>query len=510
MTHCNPFLLRVSASLRLCVEPIIFLVLLSLAACGGGESGAPPPPPGQISTLAYVTSSCHDREDGGDLSASQAFWIRRGEGPPVKIAEFAWGEPTIGAPYCTFYGQGRYGEGSLPAGAFQRLGVSPDGSLVIFEVTDQHSIFTHVIPEEQQGIFAIRADGTALRKLAAPSKDACFRVDWACVFGAGEPGCMAVDPWPTLEFSPGGRHIVYTDLGSSRTGEEAPQVFTLEIATGVRQQLTHLPPLPLCAGSSGDTADCVKPGVRPLSVASFLDDATVAFLRGKGYSAQDGGLFTLKADGTEEPQLVPVVALPGGGVVPVFEITSAEPYASIISVPVNGGAVVGQAFVIEPGSVTLGREPRVLQLTNYGAGQARMTTDRQRVVFLTQADPLGTNPSNQCQWFSIDRLGSGLRQLTSFSTGSEPACGCAIFNCAAPGCSVGLNGRVDQITGGLVFVSTCDPLGTNPHDGAQVFTMRPDGSGLRQLTATQGIIHEADQTITVELPGPFAVPSRLR
>lgn len=497
------------SELRHLLRASTVFTLAALAACGGGDGGGSAvPPPAQISTLAYVTSSCHDREKGGDLSASQALWVRRGEGPPVKIAEFAWGEPTLGAPYCTLYGQGRYGEGSLPAGAFQRLGVSPDGSLVVFEVTDQLSIFTHVIPEEQQGIFAIRADGTDLRKLAAPSKDACFRVDWACVF-AGAPGCATLDFWTTLEFSPGGRHIVYTDLGPSRTGE-APQVFTLEIATGVRQQLTHLPPLPLCAGSSGDTTDCVTPAVLPISYSSFLDDTTVAFTRGKGDSTLGGGLFTVKADGTEEPRPVPVVALPSGALVPVFEITGAEPYASVIRVPVNGG--IGQeAFVIEPGSVTLGREPRVLQLTNYGdAGQARMTTDRQRVVFITQADPLGTNPSNQCQWFSIDRLGSALRQLTSFSAGSEPACDCGLPPCAAPGCNLGLNGRLDQITGGLVFVSTCDPLGTNPGAGNQVFTLRPDGSGLRQLTATQGVIHEADQTITVELPGPFAVPSKLR
>jgi hypothetical protein len=34
--------------------------------------------------------------------------------------------------------------------------------------------------------------------------------------------------------------------------------------------------------------------------------------------------------------------------------------------------------------------------------------------------------------------------------------------------------------------------------------MRPDGSGLRQLTATRGLTVDPDGTVRVEMPGPVA------
>ncbi|HXJ35655.1 MAG TPA: hypothetical protein VMS22_16605, partial [Candidatus Eisenbacteria bacterium] len=63
--------------------------------------------------------------------------------------------------------------------------------------------------------------------------------------------------------------------------------------------------------------------------------------------------------------------------------------------------------------------------------------------------------------------------------------------------------QFDVKTGTLVFDATCDPSGLRPVSG-QVFAMRGDGSGLRQLTSyrgTQGTA--ADGTLTVELPGPI-------
>ena len=156
-------------------------------------------------------------------------------------------------------------------------------------------------------------------------------------------------------------------------------------------------------------------------------------------------------------------------------------------------------------------ETRVLQLTNFGrseTGNARITTDRQRVLFYASADPLGTNPSNQCQWFSIDRLGGDLRQLTSFAAAGERGRNCEDLR--APGCTVLQLSRLDLGTGSLVFSSTCDPLGTNPQGGNQLFALRPDGSGLRQLTYTQGIVKHPDRSIDVELPGPFHIPTRFR
>jgi hypothetical protein len=55
----------------------------------------------------------------------------------------------------------------------------------------------------------------------------------------------------------------------------------------------------------------------------------------------------------------------------------------------------------------------------------------------------------------------------------------------------------------LLFRSSCDPFGTNPF-GGQIFTMRSDGTELRQLTNARGLTVEADGTFAVELPGPVA------
>ena len=52
-------------------------------------------------------------------------------------------------------------------------------------------------------------------------------------------------------------------------------------------------------------------------------------------------------------------------------------------------------------------------------------------------------------------------------------------------------------TGTIFFLSSCDPLGQNPH-GRQVFAMQPDGSDLRQLTSASGFVANPDGSIEVE------------
>jgi hypothetical protein len=59
------------------------------------------------------------------------------------------------------------------------------------------------------------------------------------------------------------------------------------------------------------------------------------------------------------------------------------------------------------------------------------------------------------------------------------------------------------VTKAVVFESSCDPLDANPN-GGQLFAMRPDGFGLRQLTDAAGIATSPDGSFRVELPGPFA------
>jgi hypothetical protein len=59
------------------------------------------------------------------------------------------------------------------------------------------------------------------------------------------------------------------------------------------------------------------------------------------------------------------------------------------------------------------------------------------------------------------------------------------------------------VTGTVLFQSSCDPFGANLH-GQQLFTMRPDGSRLRQLTNARGLVVDADGSVMAELPGPWA------
>jgi len=137
-----------------------------------------------------------------------------------------------------------------------------------------------------------------------------------------------------------------------------------------------------------------------------------------------------------------------------------------------------------------------------------LNVTRTHAFFQASADPFGTNPLGNCQLFSIGTRGSGLRQLTRFDSGS-PAKGRDCWNPNPPSCSVGLGGLAfqDRVTNAVVFESGCDPLHANPF-GDQVFAMRGDGSGLRQLTDAGGLTTNPDGSFRVELPGPFAYSAR--
>ena len=63
----------------------------------------------------------------------------------------------------------------------------------------------------------------------------------------------------------------------------------------------------------------------------------------------------------------------------------------------------------------------------------------------------------------------------------------------------------DPATRTVAFRSSCDPFGANP-DGDQLFAIRPDGSGLRQLTQARGLSIDSEGRVSVELPGTFAYP----
>src|SRR5262245_45808238 len=206
------------------------------------------------------------REDAGGLFVGrQALRIRRGDRDPITVVEFGSGEPTPGTGLCRLYGEGRNGTASVAAGPLQRLGVSPDGSGVVFEVNDEFSIgATTWLSPEQKGMFFVRSDGSKLHRIGPASHDPNFLI------GPDPTGGFALQVVyaPLMSFSPNGRWIAFTALGPGPRGEEAVQIFVLDLATDPpeRKQLTRLP-----SGS---------PPYVPAFLTgypSFIDNETVVF-----------------------------------------------------------------------------------------------------------------------------------------------------------------------------------------------------------------------------------------
>ena len=472
-------------------------VLLALSACGGGgdSSGTPP---SDIGTLAYVVTQCSD-EPKALFSEHQALHILHGDRDVTVMETPGVGPVSTGrVGLCREYASERFGTLSASREAFQRLAVSPDGAAVVFEVTGDFSTGPPLplhLPPDQKGIFFVRADGGGLpRKLGPPSRVPEFFIR--------DSGFTVLNP--RFGFSPDGRMITFTDKGPDAAGNEAAQVVTLDVYSGERRQVTHLPPGVPPPGAS-HAPSVLDP--------RFIDNQTIGFLTDVN---PDGSLptgffpFTVSLiDGTIKQAQLPVV-LQGSSIDFTFIITGDKPAAIGLGVqgqPKNHlpgvGAQISEVFAVDGANV--------LQLTNFeredtGAnGDNIFDVDRQTVYFTASADPdpVRSNPSENCQIFSIDRLGSNLRQLTQFSEGPQATSGCFFYGPPTVGCtSIILN--QDPRTRMLVFYSSCDPLGTNNHFGAQVFAMHPDGSGLRQLTQTQGVVTQPDGTVTRELPGPSA------
>ncbi len=474
--------------------PGAFFLMLVLTACGGGGAGTPPP---GLGTLAYVETQCTGTAKL--FTEHQALRIRQGEGAPVTVFE----TPEVSVPglgsLCFLVSGERIGNAWISRAAFQEVAVSPDGASVAFEVTDEFSTNPPLplnLPEEKKGIFWVRADGTGLRQLGPPSRERFFYTNQV-----GDP-----DEFGFLAFSPSGRTIALVDKGPDADGHEADQIVTIDVATSTRTQVTRLPPAVPPPGYPSDA---------PTVFASrFIDEQTIGF----SACANPNGLnpegkfvlMTVKTDGAGLDVPLPVpVALPGGVIEQQFIITGDTPQAFVVAVPgtpTNDPRLLGipgirEIFVID-------EEKNILQLTSFrrqDTFSALVDVDREHVYFNASADPLGINPSLNCQLFSIDRLGANLRQLTNFRETDHSVIGC-LFAGRGGGCAAyvdGGGGRQDPRSRTLVFFSSCDPLGTNPN-GGQIFAMEPDGGELHQLTDSRGLVHEASGVYSGEIPGPWA------
>jgi hypothetical protein len=335
-------------------------------------------------------------------------------------------------------------------------------------------------PEE--GIFFVRADGSGLRRLGPPSRVPPAGFRWAA--------------------SPDGRAIAFIDLGPDRNGHDGRQVFLLDLRSQdhTPRQLTK----------ESWVSDVEEGGSNPgVWFPTFLDDHTVGFYVGSTDGNPPFTASQVETDGLGRVVSVPPFDVAGGGIVPRFAVTGPRPHPILGLFPHRPAADDPMKFAREV-FVTGGRDAQtLLQLTSFnrsdtspGADGSRGVVTRGRVLFAATDPNGGENPHAVCQLFSIGTLGDDLRQLTHLpwdgrptSNGCKgPAPGCGIFN---------LSPAADPVTGTVLFSASCDPFGTNPF-GAQIFAMRFDGTGLRQLTNARGMTTDPDGTLHVELAGPFA------
>ena len=467
---------------------IFSLFLLALTACGGGGDGGATSS-SEIGTLAYVVTECQD--SGNLFSEHQSLHILHGD-QDVTVME----TPEVGPFFpglgglCRFRTSLRLGIDSKSREAFQGVRVSPDGAAVVFEVTDDFSINPQLplhLPPEQKGIFFVRADGSGLRWLGPPSQLPFFFI-LSNGFTFIQKG---------FAFSPDGQTVTFADTGPDAAGNDAAQVFTLDVGSGQRRQVTHLPP---------GVPPPDRPNIPGVIEPVFLDNQTIGFFTDAYGLTPTGNVepFTVSlSDGTLTAVPIPAT-LSDSSIDFNFAITGDKPAAiegNVQGQPQNdlpgGAGRITEVFATD--------DANLLQLTNFqrvDTGNPIVDVDRQTVYFSASADPFGTNPHENCQIFSVERLGGSLRQLTQFSEAQHSTSGCFFFYPPRVGCAAFIFSQ-DTRTGALIFYSSCDPLGTN-HRGGQVFAMRPDGSELRQLTHTRGLVTQTGGTTIGELPGPFA------
>jgi hypothetical protein len=473
---------------RFLTGSLALAILLVLSACGGGgggvESGSSAA--ATVRTLAYAPGVC--RENDTQRSWGQELRIRQGEGVDVTVTdatETFLQEPPFRFPgACGLAGTLRAaGFASQFVGGIQRFAVSPDGSTVVFEKTNRFSVIgLPPLAAEREGFFVVGADGSGLRRLGPASRESMTRLGFDASAPGGVRGIAFQD---SLSFSADGQTIVFTDRGPGPAGEDAIQITTLDLATGVRTQVTRLP-----------RRTIVDPFFPDTGHARFLSDGTIVFYtltNAEGLNPnEDYRIATVRPDGTDLKLIPPLMATAGSTIYPHFVITGDHPTSFDYGYPCL------EIYLLD-------RE-NLLQLTNFcrpDTFRETVDVDGERVFFIASADPLGKNPSENCQLFSIGRLGTDLRQLTDFSQGGHSPLGCDVAG-GPPGCSLYAHAAIqDSVTRAIVFPSSCDPFGKNP-SGAQIFAMNPDGTSLRQLTNARGFTSEADGTVDLESTGPFA------
>lgn len=459
-----------------------------LAGCGGSSDGDAKHPdgPATFGTLAWAVTDC--RSDGETVTVRQDLHVGAEDRPQATVTSLQIGpldaqtpvifpfstippQPVGLAEACRLLGQVRLGTHSVFFLFIQDVEVSPDGETIVYEVTDNFSpLPPGLLDAADEGIFAARADGTDIRRISDARTLPSFVLEAA----------LSVD---AFAFSPDGETVAFVD-GFAGIASVNAELVTLDLSDGARRVVVELP--------AGPPAERFPPTCCP----RFVDDDTIAFTSTANPDGLNPGgefaLFTVDTDGSD--LAIALSTLPAATVSPLFAITGMQPAVTILEIPgPSGGAVAPEIFFFD-------EEQNLLQLTNFRRQDTLsvlLDIGGETVFYLASADPLGTNPSRNCQLFAVPTIGGTPRQLTDFGEAPQSTFGC-LFS-PLPGCAIGGMFQ-DPDTGTLVFHSSCDPLGTNPF-GDAIFAMRPDGSGLRQLTFTRGLVDENGIQI-VEVPGP--------
>ncbi len=175
-------------------------------------------PPPVTGTVAYLVTSC--RQTAGTMTLQQEVRIMRGAAEAVTVL-------SVG-PFGPFSGFGCVGRGSSRAGfhtsfgPLQRFGITPDGSGIVYELSDEFVAEGRgLLPPEQHGLYYMRTDGRGGRRLGPASRS-------PTVFGGGFTDA-------TIAFSPNGQVFAYIDHGPDEEGHDAAQVFVHNLMPGPRR-----------------------------------------------------------------------------------------------------------------------------------------------------------------------------------------------------------------------------------------------------------------------------------
>lgn len=449
----------------------------------------------RVGVVATVVTKC--RTIGDRWTGEQRLEVRRGDCRPTTIVSFT-SDTVTGGILCDLFGQFRDGGVAEILAPLQRLGLSPDGRTLLFEVST-HSVNDSLpgpkFAVAEEGIFAVRPDGSHLRRLGPPSRERQYK---GPIFGYKFYPGFNIAGGDDFSFSPDGRFVVFSDRGPGADGTDAGQLVVMNVQSGDRTQVTRLSAATQDAPTGGDV------------FGFFVDDDTIGGATRRvhpddktTYTEQQ---FLVRRDGSDFRPFVRPIDVPGGGkVVENFQVAGRE--GNVVTVEMETMADEPR----DPGrahEVWARERNQLVQLTKIDRTDTWggvLSRDGQRVFFNASTDRYGPNPMKNCQLFSVPRLGGAIRQLTRYDPPIYSLDGCN-RNAPFPGCRI-QEFHIDSETGSLVFRWSCDPFGLSP-TGSQLFAMRPDGSGFRQLTAYAGLRDEPDGGKSVELPGPVVFSTR--